>query len=59
MIVPKITLDPKDFQILVNYIYDQPVIFAQAEKAIAIKKILESVQSMNIDIKENLAEDKK
>ena len=50
--VTRIVLDPKDWKILVEYLAAQPVDFTQIETAAKVKKIIESVQVMDIEVKQ-------
>lgn len=46
----KIILEPKDWKILVEYLSAQPVDFTQLETAVKVKRIIEAVQLIELEI---------
>ena len=48
--VTRITIEPKDWKFLVEYLASQPIDFTQVENAARVKKIIESVLLMDIEV---------
>lgn len=46
----KIMLEPKDWKTLVEYLAAQPVDFTQLETAVKVKRIIEAVQLIELEI---------